>query len=80
MRQMESRQDKPDEFQLKALKTDEWIKTNAHRDAYCTGKRYRHIRVMSDNITAISCVSDKGWIKSNFCNEIYKWSIACYFF
>ena len=39
---------------------------------YCKGKNYKHVRVMSDNITAVSYVNNKGRIKSEFCNEIAK--------
>ena len=39
---------------------------------YCKGKNYKHVRVMSDNITAVSYVNNKGGIKSEFCNEIEK--------
>ena len=39
---------------------------------YCKGKNYKHARVMSDNITAVSYVNNKGGIKSEFCNEIAK--------
>ena len=36
---------------------------------YCKGKNYKHVRVMSDNITAVSYVNNKGAIKSEFCNK-----------
>ena len=36
------------------------------------GKKYKHNRVMPDNITAVSYVNNKGGIKSEFCNEIEK--------
>ena len=39
---------------------------------YCKEKNYKHVRVMSDNITAVSYVNNKGGIKSEFCNEISK--------
>ena len=39
---------------------------------YCKGKNYKHVRVMSDNITAVSYVNNKGGIKSGFCNKIAK--------
>ena len=39
---------------------------------YCKGKSYKHVRVMSENITAISYINNKGGIKSEFCNEIEK--------
>ena len=39
---------------------------------YCKGKNYKHVRVMSDNITAVSYVNNKGGIKSEFCNKIAK--------
>ena len=36
---------------------------------YCMGK---HVRVMSDKITAVSYVNNKGKIKSEFFNQIAK--------
>ena len=39
---------------------------------YSKGKNYKHVRVMSDNITAVSYVNNKGGIKSVFCNKIAK--------
>ena len=39
---------------------------------YYKGKNYKHVRVMSDNITAVSYVNNNGGIKSEFCNEIAK--------
>ena len=39
---------------------------------YCKGKNYKHVREMSDNITAVSYVNNKEGIKSEFCNEIGK--------
>ena len=39
---------------------------------YYKGKNYKHIRVMSDNITAVSYVNNKGGIKSEVCNKIAK--------
>ena len=39
---------------------------------YCKGKNYKHVRVMSDNIKAVSYVNNKGRIKSEFCNKITK--------
>ena len=39
---------------------------------YCKGKNYKHVRVMSDNITAESYVNNKRGIKSEFCNKIAK--------
>ena len=39
---------------------------------YCKRKNYRHVRVMSDNITAVSYVNNKGGIKSEFCNKLQK--------
>ena len=39
---------------------------------YCKRKKYKHVRVMSDNITAVSYVNNKGGIKSEFCNKIAK--------
>ena len=30
---------------------------------YCKGKKYKHVRVMSDNITVVSCVNNKQVIK-----------------
>ena len=40
--------------------------------AYCKRKNCKHVRVMFDNITAVSYVNNKGRIKSEFCNEILK--------
>ena len=39
---------------------------------YCKRKNYKHVRVMSYNITAVSYVNNKGGIKSEFCNETEK--------
>ena len=39
---------------------------------YWKGKNYKHVREMSDNITAVSYVNNKRGIKSEFCNEIAK--------
>ena len=39
---------------------------------YCKRKNYKHVRVMSDNITAVSYVNNKGGINSEFCNKIAK--------
>ena len=41
------------------------------------GKNYKHLRVMSDNKTAISYVNNKEEIKSKFCNEIAKKNYGC---
>ena len=43
---------------------------------YCKGKNYKHVTVMSDNIT-VSYVNNKGVIKSEFCNEIAKELWVC---
>ena len=39
---------------------------------YCKEKNYKHIRIMSDNITTVSYVNNKRGIKSEFCNKIEK--------
>ena len=39
---------------------------------YCKRKNCKHVRLVSDNIAAVSYVNDKGRIKSEFCNEISK--------
>ena len=39
---------------------------------YCKEKSYKHIRVMSDNITSVSYVNNKGGIKSELCNKTAK--------
>ena len=39
---------------------------------YCTYKIFKHIRIMSDNTTAISYINKKGGLKSNECNKIAK--------
>ena len=51
-------------LQLKAI----FIGVQTH----CKGKNYKHVSVMSDNITAVSYVNNKSGIKSEFCNEIAK--------
>ena len=40
--------------------------------SYSKGKNYKHVRLISDNITAIFYVNNKGGIKSEFCGEIAK--------
>ena len=35
---------------------------------YCKEKNYKHFRIMSDNISGIHYVNNKGGIKSQFCN------------
>ena len=44
---------------------------------YCKGK-IKHVRVMSDNITALSYVNNKEEIKSEFCNNIGKELWMCF--
>ena len=39
---------------------------------YCKDKNFKHIRIMSDNTTAISYINKKGGLKSNECNKIAK--------
>ena len=39
---------------------------------YCQEKNHKHVRVMTDNITPISHVNNKGGIKSDFFNETAK--------
>ena len=39
---------------------------------YCQKKNHKHVRVMTDNITPISHVNNKGGIKSEFFNETAK--------
>ena len=39
---------------------------------YCKDKVSKHVRIMSDNTTAISYVNNKGVIKSELCNDITK--------
>ena len=39
---------------------------------YCKHKNFKHIRIMSDNTTAISYVNKNGDLKSHECNKIVK--------
>ena len=39
----------------------------------CKWKNYKHIRVMSDNITAVSYVDNEGEMKSEFAEELWVW-------
>ena len=39
---------------------------------YCKDKNFKHIRIMSDNTTAISYINKKGGLKSHKCNKIAK--------
>ena len=39
---------------------------------YCKEKKYKHVRVMTDNITPISYVNNKGGVKSEFFNKTEK--------
>ena len=39
---------------------------------HCKEKNYKHVRVISDNITAVSYVDNKGGVKSEFSNKIEK--------
>ena len=39
---------------------------------YCKDKNFKHIRIMSDNTTAIPYINKKGDLKSNECNKIAK--------
>ena len=46
---------------------------------YCGGKTFKHVRVMTDNTTAIAYINNKGGIKSSKCNDIAKkiWLWCC---
>ena len=39
---------------------------------YCKDKNFKHIRIMSDKTSHISCINKKGGLKSNECNKITK--------
>ena len=39
---------------------------------YCRNRNYKHIRVMSDSVKAVSYINNKGGIKSKKCNEVAK--------
>ena len=39
---------------------------------YCKNKSWKHIRIMSDNTTAISYINKKSGLKSHECNKITK--------
>ena len=39
---------------------------------YCKEKKYKHVRVMTDNITPISYVNNKEGVKSEFFNKTEK--------
>ena len=43
---------------------------------YCKGKHYKHVRVMSDNITAVSYVNNKGELNQSFVMKLQK-SYGC---
>ena len=43
---------------------------------HCKGKNYKHVRVISDNITAVSYVNNKGGVKSEFSNKIAKRAVG----
>ena len=51
---------------------------------YCQKRSFKHIRVMSDNSTAIVYINNKGDIKSKKCNElaeeIWLWSFKNNYF
>ena len=40
--------------------------------AYCKAKNYKHVRVMSDNITPLYYVNNKGGIKQSFVIKLQK--------
>ena len=44
--------------------------------SYCKAKKFKHVRLMSDNTTAIAYLNNMGGIKSKVCNKIAKdiWS------
>ena len=39
---------------------------------YCKDKNFKHIRIMSNNITATSSINKKGGLKSHECNNTAK--------
>ena len=46
--------------------------------SYCKNKKFQHIRIMSDNSTAVAYINNMGGIKSKTCDSLAKdiWSFA----